>query len=202
MERSVALEKVKTAANLITKGARKIENTQPKNLPLMATLPLLSVSEGFEDPGIIDPDIREILLFGSLARGNDWVGDIDMMILDEGFYSNFFTAPNEVTEPWYEDLGYNLGELLTQWFDFDPEDPKVNELMRSTPVDLHVLPADILYSGAKRDELLEHHHDPDFFENAFSDLMRFDGDGFVSIDRSHLVTKHKMGSKLDQTISP
>ncbi|MEN9557637.1 MAG: hypothetical protein RL141_6 [Candidatus Parcubacteria bacterium] len=119
-------------------------------------------------------EFREILIFGSVARGEAEVGDVDMILLDDDFYScAFFEEKGEFDEEGYSVLRHNLPKLLMQWFGYQEDSYAVRAAMRQR-VDLHVLPVGILWDRSLQNKWLQHHWDKDFFDHAFSRLMRFD----------------------------
>ncbi len=117
-------------------------------------------------------------MFGSAARGESLVNDIDMMIFDYGFYSNVLVACNDERSKtkgcrnMYFGLGKNL-ERMIHFFGFDSHDPEVNDLLIGEKTDLHVLPIDLLTDPHTRKSIAANHLDPNFFENAFGCLFRF-----------------------------
>jgi len=131
-------------------------------------------SLGEEDLCSLTPKIYEIILFGSVAAGKKMPNDIDLIILDNGHFSNFFPRITEhhVEEDAYEWLGDNLIWLMVGWFGVSEE--QVHEILEGVEVDLHVLPIDLLKSQDFRIKITEKHKDPNFFKNAFQGAMRFD----------------------------
>lgn len=125
-----------------------------------------------EDFSSLAPRIYEIILFGSVAAGKKKPTDIDLMVLDNGHFSNFFpcTTKERHTENWYEDLGDNLLWLMNGWFEVQEE--QLQEILGDTKVDLHILPLRLLKSPDFRTEAAEKHKDPDFFRNAFGTALR------------------------------
>lgn len=177
MRREDALAQAAKIARLIIDGSRKLGGTPLNELPLLATLPLLAIaSKGVWAPQL-DPRIDEILIFGSVARDEDTVGDIDMMVLDRGFYSSSFQSRIERVASrntdWYQSLDDNLRELLTGWFGLDETNEAVVEALAES-VDLHILPLELLRSSAVKQKIAKHHRDPEFFENAFSHVLRWE----------------------------
>ena len=171
MNHQEAMSKATQIAKTIMVGARKLRVSKISDLPLLANLPLMSISSGRIHPDQLTPIIDESLVFGSVARGEEEVNDVDMIILDRGFYSTFFLGLNKKHPDRYLILGENLDQLLTGWFGFD-KSIFTEEL--ATPTDLHVLPVDILRNQNTRTRIGRKHHDPRFFQNAFSALLRFD----------------------------
>ncbi|MDO8584673.1 MAG: nucleotidyltransferase domain-containing protein [bacterium] len=193
MKHSASLKNAVEIARIITIGQRKLGMTAVKDLSLFAMLPLLTLKENVSDINTLDPRINEILLFGSVARGEGEVGDIDLMVFDGGFYSNFFLSRGEdEKKDAYGCLRGNLELLLTGWFDLNADDPDVVTALKH-PVDLHVLPISILTSRAKRGEVGRMHKDPKFFQHAFAHVLRYDErtNAFVRIDIADLEKKYK-----------
>jgi len=129
----------------------------------------------------LNPHIFEILVFGSVATaGQRTVNDIDMMIIDSGFFSRFFMSGCEA-EDWYEELTNNLEILLNGWFNLSYKE--IEDLL-DEPVDLHILPAKMFQSAELRRKILRRHKDPNFLLNAFSSMIRYDRSEkkFVPVD--------------------
>lgn len=199
MKREDAFARATQVARLITNGNRRLGNTPLNQLPLLATLPFLTTG-GLCLTGEANPFIQEILIFGSVARREAEVGDIDMMILDGGFYSSVFQGRTEHAASrytdWYQCLGENLRELLIGWFGFEETDEAVMEVL-AEPVDLHILPAALLLNSGLRQKIAEHHRDPQFLDNAFSDLLRynrmtrsFEPTSLTYLEERHSVSRH------------
>ena len=132
--------------------------------------------------------ISEILIFGSVARAGDHeVGDIDFMILDDGYFSSNFVS-GCLTADWYDNLTENLEELIMYCLNCSFEETQ--EILKGIGTDLHVLPLDMLKVDPLRKEIAEKHHDPRFLQNAFSSLLRFDGNEFVPVDISYFEAKY------------
>ena len=186
MKKRVALRRAGMIAEAIQNGVSKLGRTTMKDLPICAILPLLKLSsdakEGKDlDIATMNPHIFEILVFGSVAtKGQRTVNDIDMMIIDSGFFSQFFISGCE-TEDWYEELMDNLEVLLNGWLDLSYEE--IGGLL-DTPVDLHILPAKMFKSAELRAEIVKRHKDPNFLRNAFSSMLRYNNSEkkFVPVD--------------------
>jgi len=132
--------------------------------------------------------IFEILVFGSVARmGDHEVGDIDLIVLDDGSFSCKF-ASGCVTKDWYDELMENLPELLYNFLECS--EFEIEQLLGDIKVDLHVLPLEMLKSDSLRKEIAEKHKDPNFLQNAFSSLLRLDGIGFVPIKLEYFEAKY------------
>lgn len=200
MKQSEALQWAKKIAQLIHSGSRKIERTTIKDQGLMATMSIMAAAQN-QDIDALRPNIQEIVLFGSVARSADpdaEVGDIDLMVFDAGFYSNFISV--ELGEPMDADSGNeflrrNLELLLEGWFGFSLADVNVQEVLEIPDVDLHVLPIAIFSDPHRQRAIASKHHDPHFLENAFSCMMRFDQatERFVPVDLNHLKGRHSGG---------
>ncbi|MAG12436.1 hypothetical protein CL630_01340 [bacterium] len=178
MKRTEALEWAEKIAQLILSGSRQVERTSATNQTIMGTLSIMSAMKN-KDTEALDPSIVEIILFGSTAKSNDSdeVGDIDLMVFDRGFYSNVLSV--EFTKGLTGDssnafLRDNLTRLSEGWFGFSRNDLDIRDLLEMPLVDLHVLPIAIFADSDRRRKIAEKHHDPRFFENAFSSMMRFD----------------------------
>ncbi len=185
MDRVEALSQAKEIAKMITAGVRKLGRTRLGEVGLFGLLPFLAANKDAKEGKDIDikalnPRIFEILIFGSIAQGKEEVGDIDMMILDTGFFSRFFSSGCQ-TDDWYKELSSNAWILMTDWLDLDIGE--VEAVLKGYDVDLHVLPLKMLGSVGKRKEIAAKHKDPQFLRNCFASMLRFDGatEGFVPV---------------------
>lgn len=173
MEFTSALEQAAVIAQLIMRGAKKLGSLSPENLPL---IPRIHTEVMLNRGDVhIRPEIKDVLIFGSLAEGQEEVGDIDLIVIDLGFYSSHFTrhtntATRILDARFYERLAENLRQLLLSWFRLEDED--VFDVLYD-PVDLHFLPESFFTERSVRDQIASFHHDPHFFQNAFSRLLRF-----------------------------
>lgn len=176
MNRERALERAKEIAVLVERGTGRLRRTRVGDLPLLAMLPLFKLGadarEGRElDIDALVPRILEILIFGSVAdEANGEVGDIDMVLIDSGFFSEFF-ANSSQEEDWYEGLSDNLEMLLVGFLGFDAAQIKG---ILNTPVDLHIFPVQMLKSAELRSEIISRHKDPEFLRNCFGSMLRYD----------------------------
>lgn len=174
MEKEQALETAKEIASLIFLGAGKLKHTTMQDAPLLAMLPFIKLSADARedkelDLNILNPHIFEVLVFGSTANGNqDCVSDIDIVIIDNGFYSNFFECGCD-KEDWYMELSDNLEILLSGFMGMKDEAEKLTDV----PVDLHVFNVKMFKSEDLRKEILSKHKDPNFLRNCFSATLRF-----------------------------
>lgn len=184
MDREVALEKALNIASLLNRGQRRIQGSSfnSPNCGLLAFLPIFSAAsskEGREDLANISLTggiFREILIFGSVARGELVVEDLDMIVLDSGYCSPFFEPQGsklKETGGWYAKLKGNLHLLLTGWFGLEELDDFSPDV--TADVDLHLLPVSILWSAYARERIARLHTDPCFLENAFSTILRYNG---------------------------
>lgn len=188
MKRIEALKTASEIAVLIYRGVIKLKHTTLQNAPLMARLPFIKFSsEAKKDKDLdiesLNPHIYEILVYGSTAvEDNSQVGDIDMIIIDSGFFSNFFHYRSGL-EDRYLQLSDNLRMLLNEWFEMD----EAAEVYFDTPVDLQIFPDKLFKSESLRTEILSKHKDPNFFKNCFSDMLRYDSvkRTFVPVDVSY-----------------
>jgi hypothetical protein len=178
MNREQALSWAKKIAALIHFGADVITQENWKQKELMSMLAFYLRCEG-RDIGELDSNIQEILIFGSTARlrrGSRKVGDIDMMVLDNGCYSRYLAPksrlPGDSGSPF---LREKLSELFEMYLDFDISDPAIKAILK-VPVDLHVLALQDIIDPLRQSELAKSHRDPRFFENAFSSILRFNRD--------------------------
>lgn len=176
MKLNQTLETATAIAHLLMLGSTELGRCCIKNLPLMGALSIISAGKS-GDHNAFDPKIKEIILFGSTARGENEPGDIDLMVFDNGFYSNILgfepgeQVDGEFSSSWGGQLQENLHALLEGWFGY--EGSAVSQF-NDVCVDLQVLPITILTDPVKRGEVGKKHFDPCFFENAFSVILRFD----------------------------
>ncbi len=123
------------------------------------------------------PTIKELLIFGSVARGSKLVRDLDLMLIlshdmplqqaracctsadDHRSYSQHYSKLRVVL-PWM------LAELeMFPWIDARVE------VALKTQVDLLVFPLEFLISPAARAGYQQLQRDPKFFRNAFQDIL-------------------------------
>jgi predicted nucleotidyltransferase len=185
MARSVATRHAEYVAKLLLGEAWGIGQTEWGQLSMR--LRLASYGHGVRKA--VSCEIREILIFGSLARRQLIVGDVDLIVLDDGFYSPSFEARQSDA---YRELPGNLSKLLSQWFELPlNRDPAERALKR--PVDLHILPKEILWDKKVRTRLSRQHRDRKFFKNAFSSLLRFNEEerAFEPTDLKTLIRHHR-----------
>ena len=148
-----------------------------KDAGLMVWLPFLRLQQDLKEGKklntfSLDPKILEIFLFGSVARGQSTKeSDIDMMVIDTGFFSDFFELDSD-KEDWYLELSSNIKLLLVTWFEMGER--QFGELLSKVKVDLHILPVKLLKSKKFREEVTEKHKDKNFLVNAFETMMVFD----------------------------
>lgn len=192
------MQRAETIATLLLDGSRQLSKRTPSSLPLTASLSIMAAAEA-RDADAFDAVFKEIVLFGSTARGEDNPGDIDLMIFDGGFYSNILGFEPTETRSDHDDLPYssyggklqdNLDQLLWGWFEYSDEYCRQFD---DVLVDLHVLPITLLTNMEKRRDVGMKHDDTAFFENAFSTILRFDGHQgkFVPTTLQELEDKHK-----------
>jgi predicted nucleotidyltransferase len=183
-------------ALMLLRGARKIGRTVMAEQNLFAGLSM-RVALGNEDFNAINPAISEVLLFGSTARKEETPWDLDLIILDSGFYSGVLLLDlvGVHRQGAYRAgaLKNQLRELLTMWFEV-PENGEEMQIIEDGPeVDLHVLPVKILHDRRVWEDVAKLHTDPRFLENAFSRIERFDNVNgtFVPTTLRELREKHR-----------
>lgn len=134
------------------------------------------------------PHILEFLIFGSAAQRQDEeeVGDLDMILIDNGYFSKDFTSGSTYGD-WYALLQNNLTVLLSEHFSDNGDVAK--ELMESR-VDLHILPLKFFKDKKYRHEVAMDHKDPFFFQNCFSSMLRLKGFGFVPVNIGYFEKKY------------
>lgn len=177
MKRTEALEWAEKIAWLICSGSNQVGKTAVGKQSLMGMLSVMVALEK-QDAHAFNPKVEEIVLFGSAAQvdDSDEVGDLDLMIFDNGFYSNILSVESGdklTLDSGAKFLRDNLTRLLEGWFGFSRDDPAIREILEVPLVDLHVLPITVFTDPSRRREIAAKHRDPDFFENASSAMMRF-----------------------------
>ncbi len=175
------LRKAEQLAGLIFDKLYELRRKPLKDVGLGSLLSLVKLCADFREKNdlegtsvrFLEPKIYEIILFGSVAAGKNSHSDIDLMILDNGHFSNFFPCMGEEhhTEDWYEDLDENLLWLMSAWFGV--HEAQIQEILGDIEVDLHILPLDLLKFRDFRTIAAEKHQDPNFFKNVFQEAMRF-----------------------------
>lgn len=196
MKHDQMLQKAELIARTLHCCSCDLEQKHIGKVPLMA---YTSISQAFQNQGMkgLNARFKEILLFGSTARGEVEPNDIDMMVFDGGFYSNIIDfEPSKKTSfdagshsSWGGIIEGTLNFLLTEWFGCRNEDVHFDEVL----VDLHVLPITIITNPELRRSIGEKHADKNFFTNAFSTILRFDeGLGkFVPTTLREMEEKHQ-----------
>jgi hypothetical protein len=215
-----AIERARQIAMLLVRGACEISRRKPEDRSDMATLSILAAMRK-RNKQALDPMIREIILCGSSVRLKDKmdedkekdkekadeakidlnriyeVGDIDLMLIDNGFYSNILSFdPMERLEAGFDqylNLRGNLSAILISWFEFTSEDPAVYMALFESLVDLHVLPLAFFTDKRRRHKIAARHKDTQFFQNSFQFMMRFDfvKKKFVKTDLAYFEKKYE-----------
>lgn len=190
------LQKATLIATLLCRHARNLACTNVNDVPLMASVSI-SYAAANRDVKALDPRFKEILLFGSTARGKAEPGDIDMMVFDSGFYSNIIDFEPSEKNPldvgpfgsWSGVIQENLEILLDGWFNCYDECYQFYDVL----VDLQILPITIITNPEMRRAIGMKHADTNFFTNAFSTILRFDeGNGkFVPTTLRELEEKYQ-----------
>lgn len=187
MNKKGALEQAEGIAKLIKIGTNKLKRIEFRHLPVFSTLPWIKYTDDLKkdkgvNPKVLDSTIFEILIFGSVAnKDNGSVGDIDMVLIDNGFYSTFFKCGCE-NEDWYHDLKDNLDELLNGWFELGTSKIEEFWVPDIIDVDLHILPVKLFKSREFRQEVANKHKDPEFLNNCFGTMLRYFGGKFVPVN--------------------
>jgi len=189
-KRSLFIAQSLKIAETIREETRRLKDKhQFGDLPAIAMATFLEkfslLIDGSQEEDLSLPKIEEILIFGSLAKGSQNPGDIDMML---GWFSDFFSF--DVNEEGIKDeylcLEENLAFLFEGFFGIKLQGVKVK-------VDLHILPISVLFCAETRAKILKRHKDKDFFKNVFSDLLKYDftKNEFMPITLAELVAKYK-----------
>lgn len=198
MDHGKAMEHATSIAKLLRRGAQQVGRSSIRDQGLFGWLSvhLAAQQDNLDDKiASFDPTIHEIILFGSVARGKNEPGDIDLMVFDRGFYSNALSfEPSEMPTPmqrdWYGNLRENLALLIEGWFGMNRKEPGVAAVLKDTIVDLHVLPLQMFSNALLRRHIASKHRDSNFFQNAFAQMQRFDPEknGFVPVDLGYFET--------------
>lgn len=176
-----ALDHATMIARLLVRGATKIARTPVRQQSLLSELSIRRALL-IQDINSLDPSFQEIILFGSTAREGSKPEDIDLMVFDGGFYSGVMGMPRA-----YGDLRRNF-QKLAAWFyeEFGVED------FADVAVDLLVFPISVLTDPAERWKAASEQSDDKFFQNALSEIYRFDFEfgEFVKTDLSYFEEKY------------
>ncbi len=173
------LSKAEQLASLIFDKLYELRRKPMKDVGLGSLLSFFKlqadIKEGLKkvDLSTIEPKIYEIILFGSVAEDKENPTDIDLMVFDNGHFSNFFPCmtSGHHMDDWYEDLLENFQWLMGGWFDVHED--QLQQILGSVKVDLHILPIRFFQSKELRVEVAKKHKDPNFFKNALGKAMRF-----------------------------
>lgn len=122
LSREKALSIATEVAQAIRKGTHKLSESATKDLPLLAHLPLFLLGSkaendekiSREDISVITPRVYDIFIFGSTATGKKSVSDVDLIVIDTGFFSNFL-GKRGVEYEIEGRKGSLLEEFLTGW---------------------------------------------------------------------------------------
>lgn len=186
------LGKAEELARLIFQKSYEIRQKPMKNISLGSMLSILNFCYSEEGGSTsIVPKIHEIILFGSVATGEKNPGDIDLIVFDNGHFSNFFPCMAEdCPMDAYEDLDENLVWLMEGWFNLSEK--QTLEILGDAEVDLHVLPINLLRSSDLRRKITKKHKDPEFFKNVFREALRFDSgmNKFIPVTIEYLEKKY------------
>ena len=194
-------QKALELTKLIWQKTRELRHKPMKDAGLGSLLSIIRLAseaktkEGIVEEHIdtIEPKIYEIILFGSVAAGTKNPSDIDLMIVDNGHFSDFFPCNTDEhhTEDAYQDLGDNLSWLMNGWFEVGEE--QIRELLVDTEVDLHVLPLRFLKDRDVRATIAAKHKDPNFFKNVFKTALRFNSatDEFEQFTLEYLEDRYR-----------
>ena len=181
-ERAELLAKAEQIASLIFNKLYELRHKPLKDVGLGSLLSLFKLQadmkankdlreEDFNNP---EQKIYEIILFGSVAEGKENPTDIDLMIFDNGHFSNFFPCMTSKyhMDDWREGLRKGFQWLMGGWFEVHED--QLHQILGDVEVDLHVLPLRFFKSKEFRKEVAKKHKDPNFFKNALGKAMRFD----------------------------
>lgn len=192
------MRRANAIAKLLHVGAEIVATTSFEDLGFFAQSSVRRAAQA-RDNDALNPRIDEIILFGSLARGDDNVGDIDMFVFDHGFYSWSFMKKKSFSYE-YGVLANNLHRLLTYWFGFPNGGYTEDEikLVFNTKVDLMILPTKFLTSSVIFGGIAKVQKDPNFFTNAMQKIMRFDSGKMVFVETDITYLEKKYGVDLSR----
>lgn len=185
------LEFATKIARLLMSRSHLLSQSTVRDQGLMGTLSVMLAAES-RKPEALFPEFQDIVLFGSIAEGCEDPHDVDLMVFDQGFYSNVLSLKKGKYAQ-YGGLEGNLRSLLVDWFGFTDSDEEVMDTF-ACKVDLLVLPTDIFTVPQVFYRIAEQQSDPEFFQNAFLNMMRFNpatGD-FEKIDLKYFEDKYKI----------
>lgn len=162
-----ALSIATEVAQTIRKGIHKLSRTAVKDLPLLAHLPLFLLDSKAkknemldEDISTVEPKVYDIFIFGSTAvAGKKFVGDVDLIIIDSGFFSNFL-GKRGVEYKIDRKEGNLLREFLVDWCNFPESQCLKPEIMKF--VDLIFLPCRFFKDLQWRRVFSSQQRDPNF----------------------------------------
>ncbi len=178
-------------AQLLTSRSKLVGKATVRDQTLMGSLSIAVAARNL-DHEALNPLFQEILLFGSVAEGKENPSDVDLMVFDHGFYSNVLTpSSSRKMNAHYGKLSNNLHTLLYGWFGLDEASEEVLEISECA-VDLLALPIDIFTDKHMLECMARNQPDPDFFPNAFSNMMRFNPttESFEKVDLSYFEQKY------------
>lgn len=188
MKREDSLQIAARIATLIHDGSRNLASCSFGSAPLLAMLPIFCFASKYDERDDLHEIkqldggfVREILIFGSTARGSADVGDLDIMVLDDGYFSPVFeptAKQKERKNDWYISLSGNLDLFLSGYLGLEDwmNDQSRDKRWLHDAVDLHVLPVSVLWSEFAQERIGKLHRDPHFLDNAFSAVLRFNCD--------------------------
>lgn len=196
MNHQEAISHALSVADLLIKGSQIIGNETVHNQRPMPSLAILLAASN-RDCDALDCTFKEILIYGSAAEGDEEPGDVDMLVFDLGFYSSVLRMSNHSTMYGTNGVKDNLRKLLVDWFGFDEYENPVRHAIFGQSTDLLVLPLKFFTDQTSRDEISNRQRDPEFFQNAFSKMLRFDFDTkqFVPVDLDYFEAKY--GAEID-----
>lgn len=185
-------------ARLILQQTTRIRRTPLVGASLLSWIPFFSTSDkkkfSTADIEAVTPEIHEIILFGSLAKGRLDPGDIDLIIFDNGCFSRVFMNRLERAHLLFEssnvELRQNLLYLLEEWFQMKHENYK--RILRGIGVDLHIMPITVLQDEGLRRDISFKHSDPRFLHHVFQHAKRYDKSAgrFVRVTLDELEEKY------------
>jgi hypothetical protein len=187
------MSKAEQLATLITRKIYQLKNTSLKEVGLGSILQLLKLTDQAKkeeelDIESLNPQIYEIIIYGSLASSNSKPNDIDMLILDNGHFSDFMNNDTDVDDM-YNCLSDKLSWLMDGWFQVRQDE--IDAILEGTEVDLHVLPIKLIRNKGYMQDVLQKHADHNFFKNAFSEALHFRNGKFETLSIEYLETQYE-----------
>ena len=133
MNTQQALDHAKMVAQILTEGSKWVNSTSPSGQNPMGKLSIMMAGQS-GDYKALDATFHDIIVFGSAAKDDGDPDDVDMMVFDQGFYSNVLLSKGKGA---YGGLRRNINMLMLGWFCFGEGGSKFQGILNGPLVDLH-----------------------------------------------------------------